>query len=207
MSRSLAAASTRGPPSGRLAAAQCHSVRTRTTRCSVPHSQNEFVINKQRLIGREDSAGQRCDHAQRLRLDAATARDPIGVVLHPASPAVSFPVGAQLPSAWPTTKRPSATWRTPQPWACRHLGRARLTVPPRRVRHWPAARAHARPEARRSSPARTAPAIAGSRSVRIGTARLSGRPGTPRRPRARTDHTSHSFPRHLPLRCRALCPR
>jgi hypothetical protein len=44
------------------------------------------------------------------------------------------------------------------------LGQARLTVPLHRVRHWLVARAHARPEARRSSPARTTPAIAGSRS-------------------------------------------
>lgn len=84
---------------------------------------------------------------------------------------------------------------------------ARLTVPPHRARHWLAARAHAPPEARRSSPARTAPASAGSRSVRTDTARLSGLPGTPRGLRARTDHRSHSFLRYLPFRCRARYPR
>ena len=71
------------------------------------------------------------------------------------------------------------------------------------VRHWPAARAHARPEVRRSSPERIAPASAGSRCARTGTARQPGPPGTPRRSRVRTDHTSPSFPRHLPVRCRA----
>jgi hypothetical protein len=67
----------------------------------------------------------------------------------------------------------------------------------RLTRHWPEVRGHARPAARRSSPERTAPAIASSRNVRTGKARRPGLPGqlgTPRRPRARTDHTSHSSP-------------
>jgi hypothetical protein len=73
-----------------------------------------------------------------------------------------------------------------------------LPGPGRRLtRHWPAVPRHARQAARRSSPERTAPAIASSRNVRTGKARqpgLPGLPGTPRRPRARTDHTSHSSP-------------
>jgi hypothetical protein len=86
--------------------------------------------------------------------------------------------------------------------------RRSATLPPRQgrvlVRHWLAARAPARLEARTSSPERTAPAIAGSRSARTGTARQPGLLCTPRRPRARTDHTSHSSPRHLPAAgCRA----
>jgi len=59
-------------------------------------------------------------------------------------------------------------------------------------RRWLAARARAHPGARRSSSVRTAPANAGSRTVRTGTARPPGRPGTPCRSRVRTDHTSHS---------------
>jgi len=58
-------------------------------------------------------------------------------------------------------------------------------------------RGHPRQAARRSSPERTAPAIANSRNVRTGKARqpsLHGLLGTPRRPRAHTDHTSHSSP-------------
>jgi hypothetical protein len=73
--------------------------------------------------------------------------------------------------------------------------------PGRRVRrltqHWPAVRGHARQAAKRSSPERTAPAIAGSRNARTGKARqpgCPGLPGTPRRPRAHTDHMSHSSP-------------
>jgi hypothetical protein len=73
-----------------------------------------------------------------------------------------------------------------------------LPGPGRRLtRHWPAVPRHARQAARRSSPERTAPAIASSRNVRTSKARqpgLPGLPGTPRRPRARTDHTSHSSP-------------
>jgi hypothetical protein len=73
-----------------------------------------------------------------------------------------------------------------------------LPGPGRRLtRHWPAVPRHARQAARRSSPERTAPAIASSRNVRTGKARQPGLPGlfgTPRRPRARTDHTSHSSP-------------
>ena len=75
---------------------------------------------------------------------------------------------------------------------------APLPGPGRRLtRHWPAVPRHARQAARRSSPERTAPAIASSRNVRTGKARQPGLPGllgTPRRPRARTDHTSHSSP-------------
>jgi hypothetical protein len=71
------------------------------------------------------------------------------------------------------------------------------------VRRWLAARAHACQEARRSSPERTSPANAGSRSARTGTARHPDPPGTPRRSRARTDHTSHTSARRLPVRCRA----
>jgi hypothetical protein len=65
------------------------------------------------------------------------------------------------------------------------------------MRHWPGVRAHARQAARRSSPVQTAPATAGSRNARTGKARhpgLPGLPGTLRRPRARTDHMSHSSP-------------
>jgi hypothetical protein len=62
------------------------------------------------------------------------------------------------------------------------------------ARRWLAARVHARQEARRSSPERTALAIAGSRTARTGKARRPGLPGTPRRSRVRTDHTSHSSP-------------
>ena len=70
------------------------------------------------------------------------------------------------------------------------------------------------PRARRSSPERTAPANAGSRTVRTGTARPPGRPGTPRRSRVRTDHRSRSSsatfrsagPRR-PARCTALIAR
>ena len=73
-----------------------------------------------------------------------------------------------------------------------------LPGPGRRLtRHWPAVPRHARQAARRSSPERTAPAIASSRNVRTGKARQPGLPGllgTPRRPRARTDHMSHSSP-------------
>jgi hypothetical protein len=63
------------------------------------------------------------------------------------------------------------------------------------MRYWPAVRVRARQAARRSSLEQRAPAIAGSRTSRTGTARQPGSPGlpgTPRRPRARTDHTSHS---------------
>ena len=72
-----------------------------------------------------------------------------------------------------------------------------MATPPRRVGRSPvrqrlAARSHARQEARRSSPERTAPANAGSRSVRTGRARHPGRLCTPRRSRARIGHTSHS---------------
>jgi hypothetical protein len=77
-------------------------------------------------------------------------------------------------------------------------------------RHWLAARARARPEARTSSPERTAPANAGSRTIRTGTARPPGLPGTPRRSRVRTDHTSHSSPATFRSaagpRCPARCP-
>ena len=62
------------------------------------------------------------------------------------------------------------------------------------ARHWLAARAHTRQEARRSSPERTAPAIGGSRSVRTGGARQPGLLCTPRGSPVRTDHTSHSSP-------------
>lgn len=58
----------------------------------------------------------------------------------------------------------------------------------------PAARAHARPEARWSSPGRRARAIAGWCSGRTGRARRAGPRGTPHGSRVRTDHTSRSFP-------------
>ena len=65
--------------------------------------------------------------------------------------------------------------------------------PGRRVmRHWPAVRGHARQATRRSSPEQIAPAKAGSRIARTGKARQHGLPGTLRRRRARTGHTSHS---------------
>ena len=89
----------------------------------------------------------------------------------------------------PVTCRPqprSAPTPTPPPGPGRHL-----------TQHWPAVPRHARQAARRSSPERTAPAIAGSRNARTGKARQPGSPGlpgTPRRPRARTDHMSHSSP-------------
>src|SRR5215470_9544968 len=71
----------------------------------------------------------------------------------------------------------------------------RAATPRRRAgRSQPAAQAHARQEARRSSPERTAPAIAGSRNVRTGKARRPGLLCTRRGPRVRTDHTSHSSP-------------
>jgi len=82
--------------------------------------------------------------------------------------------------------RPPRLWRTPTPYP--RPGRSLDK------RYWLAARAHARLQARRSSPERTAPAIADSRTDCIGTARLSGLPGTPRRSRARTDRTSRSSP-------------
>jgi hypothetical protein len=86
------------------------------------------------------------------------------------------------PPIWPQPPRP-----TP------HRQRGRSLV-----RHRLAARAHARQEARTSSPERTAPAIAGSRNARRDKARPPGLLGTPRRPRVRTDHTSHSSSRPLP---------
>src|SRR5579871_2867765 len=64
----------------------------------------------------------------------------------------------------------------------RNLARYRLAV-----------RSRVGQEARKSTPERSAPAIAGVRSVRRNTARRSGLPDTPRRPRARTDHTFPSF--------------
>ena len=67
----------------------------------------------------------------------------------------------------------------------------------RLTRQWPAVRWHARQAARRSSLERIVPAIASLRNVRTGKARQPGSlclPGTPRRPRARIDHTSHSSP-------------
>jgi len=79
-----------------------------------------------------------------------------------------------------------------------------------RLRRWLAARSRARPGARRSSPERTAPATAGSRTVRTGTARQPGPPGTPRRSRVRTGHRSHSSPAAFRSaagpRCPARCP-
>jgi hypothetical protein len=79
--------------------------------------------------------------------------------------------------------------------AVRGYAASRVATPRRRAgRSLSAAQAHARQEARRSSPERTAPAIAGSRNVRTGKARQPGLPCTPRGPRARTDHTSHSSP-------------
>jgi hypothetical protein len=91
--------------------------------------------------------------------------------------------------------------RRPILWRPQSRSAPTATPPPgpgrRLTRHWPAVPGHARQAARRSSPERTAPAIASSRNVRTGKARqpgLPGLPGTPRRPRARTDHTSHSSP-------------
>jgi hypothetical protein len=94
--------------------------------------------------------------------------------------------------------------------------RQRRTATPHRrpgrslLRRWLAARARARPKARRSSPERTAPASAGSRSVRTGIARQPGLPGTPRRSRVRTGHTSDSSPATFRSaagpRCPARCP-
>ena len=91
--------------------------------------------------------------------------------------------------------------RRPIIWRPPSRSAPRATPPPgpgrRLTRHWPAVPGHARQAARRSSPERTAPAIASSRNVRTGKARhpgLPGLPGTPRRPRARTDHRSHSSP-------------
>ena len=54
--------------------------------------------------------------------------------------------------------------------------------------------AHARQATRRSSPERTARAIAGSRNVCTGKAHQPALLCTPRGLRARTDHTSHSSP-------------
>ena len=68
------------------------------------------------------------------------------------------------------------------------------TPHPRPVRSLLAALVHAHREARRSSLERTAPASAGSRSFRTGKARQPGPLGTPRGPRARTDHMSRSSP-------------
>src|SRR5215831_20881790 len=59
---------------------------------------------------------------------------------------------------------------------------------------WRAARTPVRQWAGWPSPERKAPAVAGSRSACTGTARHSGSPGTSHGLRARTDHTSHSFP-------------
>jgi hypothetical protein len=91
--------------------------------------------------------------------------------------------------------------RRPIIWRPQSRSAPTATPPPgpgrRLTRHWPAVPGHARQAARRSSPERTAPAIASSRNVRTGKARQPGLPGllgTPRRPRARTDHTSHSSP-------------
>ena len=71
---------------------------------------------------------------------------------------------------------------------------------------WLAARARARREARRSSPERIVPAIADSRTACTGTVRRPGLPGTQRRSRVRIDHTSHSSPAPLLVRCRAQVP-
>ena len=63
------------------------------------------------------------------------------------------------------------------------------------MRYWPAVPRRARRAARRSSPEQRAPASAGLRTARTGTARqpgLPGRPGILRPPRARTGHTSRS---------------
>src|SRR5215471_1205023 len=59
---------------------------------------------------------------------------------------------------------------------------------------WCAARTPVRQWAGWPSLERRAPAVAGSRSACTGTARHSGSPGTSHGLRARTDHTSHSFP-------------
>src|ERR1700722_4463860 len=56
----------------------------------------------------------------------------------------------------------------------------------------PAVRAHNRWQARWSILARTAPSIAGSRSVRRSKARRFGPPGKPPGPQVRTDHMSRS---------------
>jgi hypothetical protein len=89
--------------------------------------------------------------------------------------------------------------RRPIIWRPQSRSAPAATPPPgpgrRLTRHWPAVPGHARQAARRSSLERTAAAIASSRNVRTGKARQPGLPdllGTPRRPRARTDHTSHS---------------
>jgi hypothetical protein len=79
--------------------------------------------------------------------------------------------------------RASSAAATPHPRPGRNL-----------VRRWLAARPHEYQEAKRSSPERTAPAIAGLRNVRTGKARQSALPCTPRRSQARTDHTSLSSP-------------
>ena len=114
---------------------------------------------------------------------------------HARSAASRSPSWAAARRMFPSLAPAPSLAATPRPG----LGR-------RVMAHWPAVRAHARQAARRSSPARRTPATAGSRTARTGTARppcLPGRSGTRRGPRARTGHTSHSFPGHLPLRGRA----
>jgi hypothetical protein len=63
---------------------------------------------------------------------------------------------------------------------------------------------------KRSSPERTAPASAGSRTACTGTAYPPGRPSTPRRPQVRTDYRSDSSPASFRSaagpRCPARCP-
>jgi hypothetical protein len=105
------------------------------------------------------------------------------------------------PQSRPRSRARPLTIRRPIIWRPQSRSAPTATPPPgpdgRLRRHWPAVPGHARQAARRSSPERTAPAIASSRNARTGKARqpgLPGLPGTPRRPRARTDHTSHSSP-------------
>ena len=84
--------------------------------------------------------------------------------------------------------------------------RRTATPHPRPGRSLLAALVHAHREARRSSPERTAPASAGSRSFRTGKARPPGLLGTPRGSRARTDHTSRSSPATCRSAAGPRCP-
>jgi hypothetical protein len=93
----------------------------------------------------------------------------------------------------------------------RHLAQQprlrRTAMPhPRPGRSLLAALVHACQEARRSSPERTAPASAGSRSFRTGKAHQPGRLGTPRGSRARTDHMSRSSPATCRAAAGPRCP-
>jgi hypothetical protein len=84
--------------------------------------------------------------------------------------------------------------------------RRTATPHPRPGRSLLAALVRARQAARRSSLGRTAPASAGSRSLRTGKAHQPGLPGTPRGSRARTDHMSRSSPATCRSAAGPRCP-